>query len=137
MADDLVAGAVFNKAATELGSVVNKMSKVAEDFLSKISGSFSLRADGFIGEGDKAFIDISLPGYMDDDFTVSQLKDYGKALNRLLRDLIPASYRKHFSFEIKSLLAEQGAYPIEARYCVGVRARWDACSSSWYKHESG
>ncbi len=135
MSDDLVAGAVFSKATTELASLVNKLSKAAEDFLSKISGSFSLRADGFIGEGDRAFIDISLPGYMEDEFTVTKLKDYGKALNRVLRDMIPASYRKHFSFEIKSLLAEHGAYPIEARYCIGVRARWDACSTSWYKHE--
>jgi hypothetical protein len=139
MSDDVVTQAVFNKTTTELSQLVNTLGKVAEDYLAKISGSnvnFSLRADGFIGEGDRAFIEIRLPGYMEDEFTVTKLKDYGKALNRVLRDMIPAFYRKHFSFEVKSLLVEQGAYPIEPRYCIGVRARWDACSNSWYKYES-
>ncbi|HZZ26874.1 MAG TPA: hypothetical protein VFE46_02610 [Pirellulales bacterium] len=138
MSDDVVAQAVFSKATTELEQLVNTLSKATEEYLAKISGSncnFSLRAEGFVGEGDKAFIDIQLPGYMQDDFTVSKLKDYGKTLNRLLRESIPAFYRKHFSFEIKSLLVEHGAYPIEPRYCIGVRARWDACSNSWYRHE--
>ncbi|HTQ40975.1 MAG TPA: hypothetical protein VMJ32_18315 [Pirellulales bacterium] len=138
MSDDVVTQAVFHKATTELSRLMNDLSKATEDYLAKISGSscnFSLRADGFIGEGDRAFIEIRLPGYMEDEFTVAKLKDYGIALNRLLRDMIPAYYRKHFSFEIKSLLVEMGAYPIDPRYCIGVRARWDACSSSWYRHE--
>jgi hypothetical protein len=138
MPDNVVTQSVFQKSATELEQLVNNLCKATEDYLAKISGSncnFSLRADGFIGEGDRAFIDIRLAGYMEDEFIAAKLKDYGKALNRILRDLIPPYYRKHFSFELKSLLVEHGAYPIDPRYCVGVRARWDACSTSWYKYE--
>jgi hypothetical protein len=138
MSDDIVTQSVLHKATTELGLLVNKLSKATEDYLAKISGSdsgFSLRADGFIGEGDRAAIDIHLPGHLEDDFTATQLKEYGRALNRLLRDMIPAYLRKNFSFEIKSLLVEQGAHFIGVRYGIGVRARWDICSNSWYRYE--
>jgi hypothetical protein len=138
MSDDMVTQAVFHKAATELGSLVNKLSTATEDYLAKISGSssgFSLRADGFIGEGDRAIIDIHLPGNLEDDFTATQLKEYGRALNRVLRDMIPAYLRQQFSFEVKSLLVEQGAQFIGVRYGIGVRARWDVCSNSWYRYE--
>jgi hypothetical protein len=138
MSDDVVIQAVFHNAATEVGQLVNKLSKATEDYLANISGSnsnFSLRADGFVGEDDRTVIDIHLPAYLEDDITVARLKDYGKGLNRLLRDMIPAHLRKYFSFEIKSLLVEQGDHLIGARYCIGVRARWDVCANSWYRFE--